>query len=575
MKYHYRTGVKRSKKARRLGFASIAAAFTVVSAMVPVGLVFANGGGHNDDHNKHHVRVVTPGALALPPGPTTTQKTWYFYDDNTDIPSTAEVPGSYEFVTGIGDPPLGYGSLKFTPGAGDRWNIATNQFAGKDLDDMDKLAMTIYRPSTSADESLFFNFDVDFDNTAVGGYQGRLVYVPDDNGVVNEGAWQKWDMDVGLWTWSWYEEGLDNNLGTPGDNNMWPDGDTDALRSWSEIVTAFPNAEVFFESFTGQTLVRGGHPGPAGLEGYLDSVTVNHKTYDFENDECVFVTHGNKYKLKNDCVTTETILIPDGMTLVGGWHTITAKDPAGGHFLGAVVMNGGDEASVKNLKISADNLAPVCDDGDNRLRGILFNGASGVIEDNKVLALNQGPSGSGCQEGNAFEVRNAPFDGTHPGTKSVKIRDNYAAHYMKSGIVANGDLFAEIKDNNIKSSHLDLVTASNSIQLAFGASGKIMDNKVGGNQWCGPSDFVATAMLIFSAGNVEIRDNYIYGNSDIGIYLDYTGHAKVKNNKVKDQGTDCNTHFYDIGIGNYPHPGATYQINHNHIHGFTTPTEGI
>jgi parallel beta-helix repeat protein len=531
-------------------------------AFVPLGTVFANGGGWG-----HHNKVITvkPGDLALPPGPTTTQDTWYFYNDNTDTPSTAEVPGSYEFVNGPSDPPHGYGSLKFTPGAGDRWNIATNQFAGKDLDELDKLAMTLYRPSTSADESLFFNFDVDFDNTAAGGYQGRLVYVPDDNGTVNEDVWQKWDMDEGMWRWSGYTA----------NGNKWLDNDTDELRAWSEIIAAFPNAEVFNESFTGQTLVRGGHPGPAGLEGYVDSVTVNHKTYDFENDDCIFVTHGNMYKLKNDCVTTQTILIPDGMTLLGGWHTITAKDPAGGHFLGAVVKNGGDEASVKNLKISADNLAAACDADNDRLRGILFDGASGVIEHNMVLALNQGPSGSGCQEGNAFEARNAPFDGTHPGTKHVVFKGNYAAKYMKSGIVANGDLTAKIKHNNIRSSHLDTTTASNSIQLAFGASGEVQDNWVGGNQWCGAENTVATAMLIYQAGSVEVKSNHIYGNSDVGIYLDYTGHAKVKNNKVKDQGTDCNVNGYDIGIGNYPAVGATYQIRHNRIHGFTTPTEGI
>ena len=80
-------------------------------------------------------------------------------------------------------------------------------------------------------------------------------------------------------------------------------------------------------------------------------------------------------------------------------------------------------------------------------------------------------------------------------------------------------------------------------------------------------------MLIYLAGDVEVKHNYIYGNSDVGIYLDYTGNAKVKNNVVKDQGADCNVNGYDIGIGNYPHTGATYQIMHNHIHGFTTPSE--
>src|SRR3990167_1533391 len=248
-KYDINKGVDRTKsKSKRFSYGLLTTVFALSTLAVTGGIVLANGGWHGWHgwkRNKKNVITIQPSDLAVP-NFIDTQKTWYFYDDNLDSPSTAEVPGSYEFVTGIGDPPLGYGSLKFTPDSGDRWAIATNQFAGKDLDDLDKLAMTIYGPSTSADESLFFNFDVDFDNTAVGGYQGRLVYVPDDTGVVNEDTWQKWDMDAGMWTWSWYEEGLDNNLGTLGDNNMWPDSDTDALRSWSEIVTAFPNAEVFF-----------------------------------------------------------------------------------------------------------------------------------------------------------------------------------------------------------------------------------------------------------------------------------------------------------------------------------------
>ena len=90
--------------------------------------------------------------------------------------------------------------------------------------------------------------------------------------------------------------------------------------------------------------------------------------------------------------------------------SITAEDPAVDHFRGAVILNDGATAHVRNLVVTSSGLANVCDAGADRLRGIMFDMASGSIVDNTVTDVNQGPSG--CQEGNAIEVRNAPFDST-------------------------------------------------------------------------------------------------------------------------------------------------------------------
>lgn len=251
--------------------------------------------------------VITPDDLATPVSPLATQDSWYFYNDNTNTASTAEIPGSYEFVTGAGDPPHGVGSIEFNAGATDRWTIATNQFAGTTLADLGDLTFTTYRPATSADQSLFFNLDIDFDNTTTTGYQGRLVFVPEDNGTVTDDAWQTWDLDAGVWRWSRYAS----------NGNQWLDGDTDELRSWSDIMTAFPNAEVLFETFTGQVVVRAGHPGPVGLNGFLDEVSVADVTYDFEPFEVVATkdackkggwmnltdNEGNSFKNQGDCVS--------------------------------------------------------------------------------------------------------------------------------------------------------------------------------------------------------------------------------------------------------------------------------
>lgn len=288
-------------------------------------------------------------------------------------------------------------------------------------------------------------------------------------------------------------------------------------------------------------------------------------------NDCSFTDKSNTRILNGNCTTNETIFIPDGVTLDGRNHTITAVDPDGGHFKGAVVQNEGSVAHVKNLKVTASNLSNVCDAGDDRLRGIMFEGASGSITHNTVVGINQGASG--CQEGNAIEVRNAPFDGEHPDTKTVEIAHNNIDDYQKTGIVCNGDVDCDIHNNKVGSADLPTSLAANSIQVGFGGTGDVVLNQVDGNQWCGPSDFVATAILLFETGTSDVSKNIIGGNSDVGIY-GLTNNTTINNNKVSDSGEDCNVNDYDIGIGDYDlytsDPGNNNIVTNNKVSGFDT-----
>ncbi len=54
---------------------------------------------------------------------------------------------------------------------------------------------------------------------------------------------------------------------------------------------------------------------------------------------CPTTGPGTTITLTGNCDTTETLMVPDGATLNGGGFTITAHDPPGGVFKGAVVMN--------------------------------------------------------------------------------------------------------------------------------------------------------------------------------------------------------------------------------------------
>src|SRR3954468_9574982 len=90
--------------------------------------------------------------------------------------------------------------------------------------------------------------------------------------------------------------------------------------------------------------------------------------------QCTTTTTGKTMTLNADCTTTTSIIVPDGMTFDGAAHTITAVDPAGGHFKGGVIQNAGPKANVTNVKITTANLSDSCDGGADRLRGILFDG---------------------------------------------------------------------------------------------------------------------------------------------------------------------------------------------------------
>lgn len=292
----------------------------------------------------------------------------------------------------------------------------------------------------------------------------------------------------------------------------------------------------------------------------------------FATTTCTFTTIGSTMTLDADCTTDTTILVPDGFTLDGKGRTITAVDPTGGHFLGAIIQNVGTTAHVKNLVLTTNSLANVCDPAsptDTRLRGILFNGASGSITHNEVNDINQGASG--CQEGNAIEIRNAPFNGNHPKTQTVEISHNKLTDWQKTGIVANGDVNVNIQHNQVGASATQQNLAPNGIQLGFGALGSVTQNNVDGNQWLGPSNFAGTGILVFRVEDVDVSKNVIQGNSDVGIFASSVKDSTFDNNKVFDSGED-GPHG-DFGIADVS--GTDNSFTNNKVRGFDFPYFGV
>ena len=241
---------------------------------------------------------------------------------------------------------------------------------------------------------------------------------------------------------------------------------------------------------------------------------------------CTFTTTGKTMKLNADCTTDTTILIPNGFTLDGQDHAITAVDPPGDHFRGAVVKNSGATANVKNLTVTASGLADVCDGGVDALSGILFLGASGSVTRSKVLNVNQGASG--CWEGNGIEVSNF---GDNPNTIKVKIENNVISAYQSVGIHAAGAVSVSVEGNTVTGlGPVDYIVQSG-ITLDSGAVGTVAENHVSGNIFT-PQTFATGGILLVAAGDgIRVVKNHVDSN-DVGIRLHGASFAKVNENTV-------------------------------------------
>jgi len=152
--------------------------------------------------------------------------------------------------------------------------------------------------------------------------------------------------------------------------------------------------------------------------------------------------------LTSDCTTDHTIHITNGWTLNGAGFTITAVDPTGLHFLGAVIQvdAGISPTTIQNVGVTASGLTDTCDGGVDRLRGILLDGTPGTVTGTTVHGVRQGHSG--CQEGNAIEARFFPSPASSQ-RLAVTISNNTVSEYQKNGITTNGQVSAMISGNTV------------------------------------------------------------------------------------------------------------------------------
>ncbi len=455
--------------------------------------------------------TLTQGTVVVEPG---NMNGWAFVQEISD--------GSGSLISGPAPTPLGSGSAQLTVDATGRELLLTGAFAGTRFDRITTLGFHSYRDSIDPGTllSLSLQFDVDYDLTdSVGSWQGRLVFEPYQTvgNTIADRTWYQWSPLDGVW-WA---------SGSPGNQTC---GQATPCE-WLDVLALWPNAgiRVGGAGFPGMVQFKAGGPWTDGFVGNVDAFVIGvddgagniaETTFDFEPGNVLgsCLAHDDAVNLVltllADCTTDQTVLVPNAYTLDGNGYTIFAVDPSGGHFLGAVVKNAADAdtANVTNLTVQTVDLADVCDGGTDRLRGIMLEGAAGAITNNTV-DVGQGAGGrTGCQEGNAIEVRNEPFD-TNGADVLVTVSGNTILSYVKGGIVANGSVAATITGNTITGWGPVGVpfAAQNGIQVGFGGTATIRGNSVSGNDYT-PRDWVACGLLYYQADGIRASANTLFDN---------------------------------------------------------------
>ena len=130
--------------------------------------------------------------------------------------------------------------------------------------------------------------------------------------------------------------------------------------------------------------------------------------------------------------------VPNGWTLDGDGHTITAYDPAGGHFRGAVVANAGAVANVRRPHRHGLPPRRRLRRRRRRLRGILLDGASGVIAEQPRRRPAPGRQRlPGGQRHRGRATHRSPSGGRDVVRRCHRQQ---VRGYQKAGIVVNGSV---------------------------------------------------------------------------------------------------------------------------------------
>ncbi len=287
---------------------------------------------------------------------------------------------------------------------------------------------------------------------------------------------------------------------------------------------------------------------------------------------CAGALTGSTFALSADCDTSVQLTVPNGVTVNGAGHRITAHDPSPGvPFSGAVLTNdpSGTSMNIEDLTIEGTGFEGVCD--NQVLIGILFNNAGGSVHEVNVEDITQH---SGCPLGQGIRA-----NATAGVAQTVTITNTVVSGYQKGGLVASGMMTMNVSVSTIGPP--DPLTpgtiSQNGVQYGgvgvnAGAGGTISQSVIYGSGYGNSSDR-STAVLAYGASGVTMTQDTVTGaGTDVGVDVtaDSTG-VTVDRNEIGRTVPDAPD---SEGIGAFVDTGSSAAVTCNTFSGWVSDLSG-
>ena len=455
-------------------------------------------------------------------------------------PSGAQGLGSLALATGPGTPgsPNRSGKIYLTqtfPGTGiDPTRVTALDYRTESGSLAPYLSVELYDPSAAAGQT----------------YQ-NLVWTPGNvagTPAITPGTWQDWDTSTGGWVARYNVGGL-----TKGASYTLAAAEASAKATDPALLAI--RASVVYGDTNYNDAYANTTAYVDGLSLGLDGTTTD---YDLGNGlgQCA-VTQDMATKtltMLSDCSTPVTVTVPDGWTLDGAGHSLIGTETASSSFQGAILANAGTSMDIRNLTV---HTTPAWDDaGKNSggdLDGITFLAASGSVTNTTIDGISHG---NGVQEGKAILVDNRSHTLDPNFHAFVTLDHVIVTDYQKAGVDFRGDVNGRLTNSVVGQSaspsglRTDKVTAANSVVVAYGANAVVSGNTITGNDWDGNTDWNATALLGYQAGNLTVSNNVFNGpGTDVGVDVEASTAVVVTCNLIGRSAEDAaGIDVWDTGL---------------------------
>jgi hypothetical protein len=216
----------------------------------------------------------------------------------------------------------------------------------------------------------------------------------------------------------------------------------------------------------------------------------------------------------------QVMITTSNLTLVGVENgtsdAAVVVSPSGGVVANATDIFGNPVAAqifvqcataVTIARLTVDGSANGLSSCATNLEGIYFQNSSGSVMNNAVRNQILDPADLGCEGGLAINVEG------NTGTSAVTVSNNSVHNYQKNGITADGlgsgtGPTVSVTGNTVIGIGPNPSIAQNGIQIGFGATGSVQNNRVADDIYTG-SSAQGSGILIYASENVTASNNTV------------------------------------------------------------------